>query len=177
MAIYQLSERTPQIDPSAYVFDTATLIGAVTLGARVSIWPYATLRADNEPIKIGDDSNVQECCVLHTDPGIPLTIGRSVTVGHQAMLHGCTIGDGCLIGIQAVILNNAVIGKNCLIGAGALITEGKQIPDNSVVIGSPAKVIRQLGAADVERMQADSHSYVQRAIAYRRELKRIDRAS
>ena len=101
MAIYQLGERVPQIDPSAYVFDTATLIGTVILGARVSIWPYATLRGDNEPIEIGDDSNVQECSVLHADPGFPLTIGRRVTVGHQVMLHGCTIGDGSLIGIQA----------------------------------------------------------------------------
>ncbi len=144
MAIYQLGERVPQIDPSAYVFDTATLIGTVILGARVSIWPYATLRGDNEPIEIGDDSNVQECSVLHADPGFPLTIGRRVTVGHQVMLHGCTIGDGSLIGIQVVVLNGAVIGRNCLIGAGALITEGKQIPDGSLVIGSPAKVVRQL---------------------------------
>lgn len=173
MPIYQLGERVPQIDPSAYVFDTATVIGTVILGARVSIWPYATLRGDNEPIEIGDDSNVQECSVLHTDPGIPLTIGRGVTVGHQAMLHGCTIGDGSLIGIQAVILNNAVIGRNCLIGAGALITEGKQIPDGSLVIGSPAKVVRQLGPADFERMKSNNDSYVQRAIAYRGDLKRI----
>jgi carbonic anhydrase/acetyltransferase-like protein (isoleucine patch superfamily) len=173
MAVYQLGERVPQIDASAYIFESATLIGTVILGARVSIWPYAILRADNEPIRIGDDSNVQECSVLHADPGFPLTIGRGVTVGHQAMLHGCTIGDGSLIGIQAVVLNGAMIGKNCLIGAGALVTEGKQIPDNSVVIGSPAKVVRQLAAPDIERMQADNDSYVQRSIAYRRELKRI----
>lgn len=173
MPIYQLGERIPQIDPSAYVFDTATVIGTVILGARVSIWPYTTLRGDNEPIEIGADSNVQECCVLHTDPGVPLTVGRSVTVGHQVMLHGCTIGDGCLIGIQAVILNNAVIGRNCLIGAGALITEGKQIPDGSLVIGSPAKVVRQLGPADIESMKSIADGYVQRAIAYRRELKRL----
>ena len=173
MAIYQLAERVPQIDPSAYVFDTAAIIGTVILGPRVSIWPYATLRGDNEPIEIGADSNVQECCVLHTDPGMPLTIGRRVTVGHQVMLHGCTIGDGSLIGIQAVILNGAVIGRNCLIGAGALITEGKQIPDGSLVIGSPAKVVRQLSAADIERMQSDSDSYVKRTIAYRRDLKRL----
>lgn len=173
MAIYELGDRAPQIDPSAYVFDTATLIGTVILGARVSIWPYVSLRGDNEPITIGADSNVQEACVLHTDPGVPLTLGRGVTVGHQAMLHGCTVGDGSLIGIQAVILNNAVIGKNCLIGAGALITEGKQIPDNSLVIGAPAKVVRQLAAADIELMQSISENYVQRAIAYRRDLKRI----
>ncbi|HVE90520.1 MAG TPA: gamma carbonic anhydrase family protein [Burkholderiaceae bacterium] len=173
MTIYQLGERVPQIDPSAYVFDTATLIGAVILGARVSIWPYATLRGDNEPIKIGDESNVQECSVLHADPGFPLTIGRRVTVGHQVMLHGCTIGDGSLIGIQAVVLNGAVIGRNCLIGAGALITEGKQIPDGSLVVGSPAKVLRQLEPDHIERIRRDAESYVQRAVAYRRDLKRI----
>ncbi|MEP6609474.1 MAG: gamma carbonic anhydrase family protein [Burkholderiaceae bacterium] len=173
MAIYQLGARIPRIDPSAYVFDTATLIGTVILGARVSIWPYATLRGDNEPIEVGDDSNVQESCVLHTDPGVPLTIGRNVTIGHQVMLHGCTIGDGSLIGIQAVILNGAVIGRNCLIGAGALITEGKQIPDGSLVIGSPAKVVRLLEAADIERMHGNTDGYVQRAMAYRRDLRRI----
>jgi carbonic anhydrase/acetyltransferase-like protein (isoleucine patch superfamily) len=173
MSIYQLGDRVPQIDPSAYVFDTATLIGTVILGARVSIWPYATLRGDNEPIEIGDDSNVQECSVLHADPGFPLTIGRRVTVGHQVMLHGCTVGDGSLIGIQVVVLNGAVIGRNCLIGAGALITEGKQIPDGSLVIGSPAKVVRQLEPAHIERMKRDTDSYVLRAVAYRRDLKRI----
>ncbi|HVG04821.1 MAG TPA: gamma carbonic anhydrase family protein [Burkholderiaceae bacterium] len=173
MTIYQLGDRVPQIDPSAYVFDTATLIGTVILGARVSIWPYATLRGDNEPIKIGDESNVQECSVLHADPGFPLTIGRRVTVGHQVMLHGCTIGDGSLIGIQAIVLNSAVIGRNCLIGAGALVTEGKQIPDGSLVIGSPAKVIRQLEPDHIERIRRDAESYVQRAVAYRRDLKRI----
>ena len=173
MAIYQLGERVPQIDPSAYVFDTATLIGRVILGARVSIWPYATLRGDNEPIEIGDDSNVQESSVLHADPGFPLTIGRRVTVGHQVMLHGCTIGDGSLIGIQVVVLNGAVIGRDCLIGAGALITEGKQIPDGSLVIGSPAKVVRQLEPSHIERIKRDTDSYVQRAVAYRRDLKRI----
>jgi carbonic anhydrase/acetyltransferase-like protein (isoleucine patch superfamily) len=173
MAIYQLGDRVPQIDPSAYVFDTATLIGNVILGARVSIWPYATLRGDNEPIEIGDDSNVQESSVLHADPGFPLTIGRRVTVGHQVMLHGCTIGDGSLIGIQVIVLNGAVIGRNCLIGAGALITEGKQIPDGSLVVGSPAKVLRQLEPSHIERIKRDTDSYVQRAVAYRRDLKRI----
>jgi carbonic anhydrase/acetyltransferase-like protein (isoleucine patch superfamily) len=173
MGIYQLGDRVPQIDPSAYVFDTATLIGTVVLGARVSIWPYATLRGDNEPIEIGDDSNVQECSVLHADPGFPLTIGRRVTVGHQVMLHGCTIGDGSLIGIQVVVLNGAVIGRNCLIGAGALITEGKQIPDGSLVVGAPAKVLRQLEPEHIERIKRDTDSYVRRAVSYRRDLKRI----
>ncbi len=173
MAIYHLGERIPRIDPTAYVFDTATVIGSVILGARVSIWPYATLRGDNEPIEIGADSNVQESSVLHTDPGVPLTVGHQVTIGHQVMLHGCTIGDGSLIGIQAVVLNGAVIGRNCLVGAGALITEGKQIPDGSLVIGSPAKVVRALAPADIEQMHLNTQGYVQRAITYRHELKRI----
>ena len=173
MAIYELGERVPQIDPSAYVFDNATVIGHVILGARVSIWPYVTLRGDNEPIQIGDDSNVQESCVLHADPGFPLTIGRRVTVGHQVMLHGCTIGDGSLIGIQSIILNGAVIGRNCLMGGGALISEGKQIPDGSLVVGAPAKVVRQLEPAHIERIKRDTDSYVRRATAYRRDLKRM----
>ncbi len=172
MPIYHLAGRVPQIDPSAYVFDTATVIGTVILGAGVSIWPYVTLRGDNELIEIGADSNVQECSVLHTDPGFPLTIGRSVVVGHQVMLHGCTIGDGSLIGIQAVILNGAVIGRNCLIGAGALITEGKRIPDGSLVIGAPAKIVRQLDPSAIANIKGVADNYVQRAIAYRRDLKR-----
>jgi len=171
VTIYQLADRIPQIDPSAFVFDNATVIGRVVLGRGVSIWPYATLRGDNEPIVIGDGSNVQEGCVLHTDPGCPLTIGRNVTLGHQAMVHGCTIGDGSLIGIQAVILNNAVIGRNCLIGAGALITEGKVIPDNSLVLGRPAKIVRELTAEEIERNHANNAGYVERGAAYRAQLK------
>ena len=173
MAIYQLADRIPQIDPSAFVHENATVIGHVILGRGVSIWPDATVRGDNEPIVVGDGSNLQECCVLHTDPGCPLTIGRNVTVGHQAMLHGCTIGEGSLIGIQAVILNNAVIGRNCLVGAGALVTEGKVIPDNSLVLGRPAKVVRELTADDIARNHANTANYVQRGAAYRTQLKRI----
>ena len=173
MAVYQLADRIPQIDPSAFVYENATVIGDVILGRGVNIWPYATLRGDNEPVVVGDGSNVQECCVLHTDPGCPLTIGRNVTLGHQAMLHGCTIGDGSLIGIQAVILNNAVIGKNCLIGAGALVTEGKVIPDNSLVLGRPAKVVRELTAEDIARNHANTANYVKRGAAYKTQLKRI----
>jgi carbonic anhydrase/acetyltransferase-like protein (isoleucine patch superfamily) len=131
------------------------------------------LRGDNEPIIVGDGSNVQECCVLHTDPGSPLTIGRNVTIGHQVMLHGCTIGDGSLIGIQAVILNNVVIGRNCLIGAGALVTEGKVIPDNSLVLGSPGKVVRELTPEDIARNLSNNAGYVRRGAAYKQHLKRI----
>jgi carbonic anhydrase/acetyltransferase-like protein (isoleucine patch superfamily) len=173
MALYQLDDRVPQIDPSAFVFENATIIGSVTLGAGVSVWPYVTIRGDNEPIAVHDGSNLQECCVLHTDPGCPLVIGRNVTVGHQAMLHGCTIGDGSLIGIQAVVLNRAVIGRNCLIGAGALVTEGKVIPDNSLVMGSPAKVIRELTPEEVARLALNTETYVQRGAAYRTSLKKI----
>jgi carbonic anhydrase/acetyltransferase-like protein (isoleucine patch superfamily) len=173
MAIYRLADRVPQIDPSAFVFESATVIGLVVLGREVNIWPFATLRGDNEPVVVGDGSNVQECCVLHTDPGVPLTVGRNVTVGHQAMLHGCTIGDGSLIGIQAVILNNAVIGRNCLIGAGALVTEGKVIPDNSLVLGSPGKVIRELTAEDIARNHANTAGYAVRGAHYKAHLTRI----
>ncbi len=173
MAIYQLGARVPQIDASAYVFDEAVLIGAVEIGPNASIWAYATLRGDNEPIVVGAGSNVQESCVLHTDMGHPLVIEENVTIGHQAMLHGCTIGAGSLIGIQAVVLNGARIGRNCLIGAGALIPEGREIPDNSLVVGTPGKVIRQLTDEDIARMATNCAGYAQRAAAYKHELKRI----
>jgi carbonic anhydrase/acetyltransferase-like protein (isoleucine patch superfamily) len=173
LALYQLADRVPQIDPTAFVFETATVIGLVVLGREVSVWPYAALRGDNEPVVIGDGSNIQEGCVLHTDPGCPLTVGRHVTVGHQAMLHGCTIGDGSLVGIQAVILNNAVIGRNCLIGAGALVTEGKVIPDNSLVLGHPGKVVRELTAEEIARNRANTTGYAERGAFYRTQLKRI----
>lgn len=173
MAIYRLGERVPEIHESAYVFDTATVIGLVRIEAGANLWPYATVRGDNELIVIGEDSNVQEGGVLHTDPGFPLTIGPRVTVGHQAMLHGCTIGEGSLIGIQAVVLNGARIGRNCLIGAGALVTEGKEIPDNSLVVGSPGKVLRTLDEAAIARIHANTAGYARRAREYRQSLARI----
>jgi carbonic anhydrase/acetyltransferase-like protein (isoleucine patch superfamily) len=173
MAIYQLDDRIPRIDPTSFIHEYAAVIGLVTLGAGATVWPGATIRGDNEPILIGDNTSVQEGAVLHTDPGCPLTIGRNVTIGHQAMLHGCTIGDGSLIGIQAIVLNRAVIGRNCLLGAGALVTEGKVIPDNSLVLGSPAKVVRELTPEDVQRLQASAASYVRRARQYPLGLKRI----
>jgi len=172
MAIYQLGDRIPTIDPTAFVFENATVIGSVTLGAGVNVWPYVTIRGDNEPIVVHAGSNLQECCVLHTDPGCPLVIHANVTVGHQAMLHGCTIGEGSLIGIQAVVLNRAVIGRNCLIGASALVTEGKVIPDNSLVLGSPAKVVRELEPDEVERNLRNTAGYVERGARYRTQLKR-----
>lgn len=173
MAIYQLGDDVPEIDPSAYISESATITGKVTIGTDASIWPNATIRGDNERITIGTRSNVQEGCVLHTDPGYPLTIAEDVTIGHQAMLHGCTIASGALIGIQAVILNNAKIGKNCLVGAGALITEGKEFPDNSLIIGSPAKAVRTLTDEDIARMHANTANYVERGKRFKTSLKKV----
>jgi len=173
MAIYQLGGHAPEIDPSAYVADTATLVGRVTLEANASVWFGATLRGDNEPITIGENSNVQEGAVMHTDPGYPLEIGKNVTIGHQAMLHGCTVGDGSLIGIQAVVLNGARIGKGCLVGAGALVTEGKEFPDHSLILGSPAKVVRTLTQEDLLRLEGTAAGYVARGQLFKTQLKKI----
>ena len=173
MAIYQFEDRIPDVDSSAFVADSASVIGSVKLGMGSSVWYGAVIRGDNEPISVGQNSNVQEGSTLHTDPGFPCTIGSNVTIGHQAMLHGCTVGDGSLIGIQAVVLNGAVIGKQCLIGAGALITEGKQIPDRSLVLGSPGKVVRQLTDEDLARMQRNAEVYVRKAQAFKKSLKKI----
>jgi carbonic anhydrase/acetyltransferase-like protein (isoleucine patch superfamily) len=173
MAIYQLGEYTPDISPSAYVTDTANVIGKARIESNASIWFDVTIRGDNELITIGENSNVQEGCILHTDPGYPLTIGRNVTIGHQAMLHGCTIGEGSLVGIQAVILNGARIGRNCLVGAGALVTENKEFPDNSLIIGSPAKAVRQLTEEDVARMHGNTANYVKRGQHFKQNLKKI----
>ena len=173
MPIYQLNDRVPVIPASCYIAEGVTIIGSVVLGERVSIWPGAVLRGDNEPIVIGDDSNVQELSVLHTDPGAPLTIGRNVTVGHQVMLHGCTIGDGSLIGIQSVVLNRSVIGKDCLVGAGSIVTEGKTFPDRSMILGSPAKVVRELSEENASRLALSAKSYVKRGQDFKANLKRI----
>jgi len=174
MAIYQFGEHTPEIDPSAYVTESANVVGKIRLEANTSIWFGVTLRGDNEPITIGEGSNVQENSVLHADPGFPLTIGKQVTVGHQAMLHGCTIGDGSLVGIQAVILNGAKIGRNCLVGAGALVTEGKEFPDNSLILGTPAKVARTLSPEEAARLEEIAAGYVKRSAQFKQSLKRID---
>ncbi|MGB2130348.1 MAG: gamma carbonic anhydrase family protein [Marinobacterium sp.] len=174
MAIYEYDGQRPEIDPTAYVHEQATLIGQVRLGAGASVWPQAVLRADNEPIHIHAKSNVQDGAVLHTDPGFPLQVGEGVTIGHQAMLHGCTVGDNSLIGIQAVVLNGARIGKNCLVGAGALVTEGKEFPDNSLILGSPAKVVRALSEEAITALRANTQSYVGKAEQYPTKLKRVD---
>lgn len=173
MAIYRLDHDAPQISPSAFVAAEATLIGRVILGERASVWPGAVIRADNEPIVVGPGSNVQEGAVLHADPGFPLTLGANVTIGHQAMVHGCTIGEGSLIGIQAVILNGAVIGRHCLVGAGAIVTEGKQFPDRVLLLGSPAKVVRELSDEDVARLTGAAEGYASRGGFYRTGLTRI----
>lgn len=173
MAIYQLADISPEIDSSAYITDSAKIIGKVKIDANASIWFDVTIRGDNELIHVGENSNIQEACILHTDMGFPLTIGKNVTVGHQAMLHGCSIGEGSLIGIQAVILNGAKIGKNCLVGAGALVTEGKEFPDNSLIVGTPAKVLRVLTDEAILKMQKNTQHYVQRGQEYKTQLKRI----
>lgn len=173
MTVYKLDQLEPQIHESAYLSPGAHVIGQVTLDALASVWFGTTIRADNAPIRIGKRSNIQENSVLHVDPDMPLTVGDDVTVGHQAMLHGCTIGDGSLIGIQAVVLNGARIGKGCLVGAGALVTEGKEFPDGVLIIGSPAKVARELTDKDIERLRKSAESYAQRASQYREHLRAI----
>ncbi|MDN5843049.1 MAG: gamma carbonic anhydrase family protein [Alcaligenaceae bacterium] len=173
MTCYALAELVPQIDPTAYITDEATVIGQAILEAGVSLWPGAVLRADNAPIHIGEGSNVQEGAVLHVDPDTPLTVGKYVTIGHQAMLHGCTIGDGSLIGIQAVVLNRAVIGRHCLVGAGALVTEGKTFPDRSLILGAPARVVRTLSDEDVAALEASAQNYRERGETYRKNLRRL----
>ncbi|HTR83866.1 MAG TPA: gamma carbonic anhydrase family protein [Reyranella sp.] len=173
MAIYQLGDKKPVIPASCYIADTAVIIGDVTLGERVSIMFGAVLRGDNEPIVIGDDSNVQENSVLHTDPGCPIAIGKGVTIGHMVMLHGCTIGDGALIGVAAVVLNKSVIGKQSLVGAGAVVTEGKSFPDRAVIFGSPAKAAREVSEDNVTRLRLSAESYVRRGGMYKEKLKRI----
>lgn len=173
MPIHRLGERAPRLAPDAWVAPGAQLVGEVVLGAGASVWFNAVLRADNEPIEVGEGSNVQEGAVLHGDPGFPVRIGAGVTVGHQAMLHGCTIGDGTLVGIQAIVLNGARIGRDCLIGAGALIPEGREIPDRSVVLGAPGKVVRELSEADAAMLRANAQAYVLRARAYRERLETL----
>ena len=173
MTIYQLGEHTPDIAASAFIADTASVIGKVSVHDNASVWFGVTIRGDNERITIGENSNVQESTIMHTDMGYPLTVGRNVTIGHQAMLHGCTIGDGALIGIQAVVLNGAVIGKGCLVGAGALVTEGKQFPDYSLIIGAPAKAVRTLTAEEIERLQGNADNYVQRGQMFKTQLNKI----
>lgn len=171
MGIYVIGDRKPTIADDCWVAPNAVLVGEVNLLAGASVWFGAVVRADNEPIIIGTGSNVQDNAVLHVDPGCPLTIGKRVTIGHQVMLHGCTIGDGSLIGIQAVVLNRARIGRRCLVGAGALVTEGKTFPDGMLIIGSPAKVARELTAEEIAGLDAPAESYRQRSLQFAKELR------
>ena len=173
MALYRLDEHTPRLAEGAWVADSAQVIGNVELAEDASVWFGAILRGDTEPLRIGKSSNVQDGSVIHADIGYPVTLGENVTVGHQVVLHGCTVGDGSLIGIQAVVLNGAKIGKNCLVGAGALVTEGKEFPDGSMIIGAPAKVVRQLTPEQIEGLRRSAAHYVENARRFRAGLSKI----
>lgn len=175
MPVFALNDFRPELpsDESCWIAPGAMVIGQVRLSEGVSIWFNAVLRGDNEPISVGQDSNIQDGSVLHVDPGFPLEIGKRVTVGHMAMLHGCTIGDETLVGMGAMVMNGAVVGKNCLIGANAMVTEGKVIPDNSVVMGMPAKVVRTVQPTDVPKLTAGADAYARRREEYRKGLSEI----
>lgn len=175
MAIYRLGDDTPRIAPTAWVAESAQVIGRVALGEGASVWYGAVLRGDNEWVTLGARTNVQEGSVLHTDMGFPLTLGDDVTVGHQATLHGCTVGDGSLIGIQAVVLNGAKIGRGCLVGAGAVVTEGKAFPDGVLILGAPAKAVREISPEQLARLKMSAAHYVINAERHRSQLQRIDR--
>jgi carbonic anhydrase/acetyltransferase-like protein (isoleucine patch superfamily) len=174
MTTYRLNEHAPQIASDAWIAPGARVVGRACLEPASSVWFGAVIRADNETIHIGSGSNIQEGAVLHVDPGYPLKVGREVTVGHQAMLHGCTIGDRSLVGIQAVVLNGAVIGRECLVAAGALVTEGKVFPDRSLILGAPAKAVRQLSDEEVAALHHSAADYVVRATRYRHGLEGLD---
>lgn len=172
MALYELDGVSPELANSAWVADSAQVIGRVALAQDVSIWFGTVVRGDTEIIRIGRGSNIQDACVLHADTGKPLTVGEDVTVGHQVMLHGCTIGDGSLIGIGAVVLNGARIGKNCIVGAGSLVTEGKEFADGSMIMGSPAKVVRELSPEQKQGLVNSAQMYVLNARRFKVGLKR-----
>ncbi len=174
MAIFEFEGVRPRIDPTAWVADTARVVGDVALGPRASVWFGCALRGDIEPITVGADANVQDNAVLHTDDGCPLVIGSHVTVGHGAILHGCTIGDESLVGMGAIVLNGARIGRHCLVGAGALVTEGKEFPDGSLIVGSPAKAVRTVSPEQIAGILANARRYVENAARYRRGLVAIE---
>ncbi len=165
--IYTLPQRAPEIHPRSYIAPSADLIGSVVIGEQASVWFNAVLRGDNDSIRIGARSNIQDGCVLHVDPGWPLHIGDEVTVGHNAMLHGCTIGDGCLVGIGSRVLNGAVVGARCIIGANTLITERKTFAEHSLILGSPGKVVRQLTDREIEGLHEYADHYVEKISLYR----------
>jgi len=180
MPIYQLDQDrpdlagSPEVNDQCWVAPDAILVGKVRLGSDANVWFGAVLRGDNEWIEIGDGSNVQESCTLHTDIGFPLTVGKHCTIGHNAILHGCTIGDNSLVGMGAIVLNGAVIGENCLIGAGALVPEGREIPDNSLVVGAPGKVVRELDENSAKQLHMSALHYAQNAKRFRDGMVRTD---
>ena len=173
MTLYALADKRPQLGNAVWVAENASVIGDVRLGDNASVWFGAVLRGDNDPIVVGANSNIQDGSVVHTDEGVACVIGDKVTVGHLVMLHGCTVGDGSLIGIKSVILNRAVIGKHCIIGANTLISEGKVIPDRSLVVGSPGKIVRQLTDQEVQFLEDSAHHYVENARRFANNLERI----
>ena len=173
MAIYELDGKAPLLRQGAWVADSAQVIGDVELGENASVWFGSVIRGDCEAIAIGANTNIQDMSVLHADPGKPLVIGANVTIGHQAMLHVCTIGDNSLIGIQAVVLNGARIGRNCIVGAGAVVTENKEFPDNSLIVGAPAKAIRTVDEAAIQGLARNADHYVENALRFARGLKKI----
>jgi len=173
MALYSIDHHQPAVHPTAWVADSAQVIGRVVLNADASVWFGAVLRGDSDVLTIGRGTNIQDGSVLHADAGVPLTLGEGVTVGHQVMLHGCTVGDGSLIGIQAVVLNGAKIGRHCLVGAGALVTAGKEFPDGSMIIGSPAKLLRPLTDDEIAGLKRSAEHYVENARRYRAGLRKI----
>ena len=174
MALYRIGDDAPRVAPDAWVAESATVVGRVELAAGANVWYGTVLRGDNEWITVGERTNIQDGSVLHTDMGWPLTLGADVTVGHQAMLHGCTVGDNSLIGIQAVVMNGAKIGRNCIVGAGSLVTEGKEFPDNSLIVGSPAKAIRTLTDEQAAKLRMNAAHYVANAARHRDTVVRID---
>jgi carbonic anhydrase/acetyltransferase-like protein (isoleucine patch superfamily) len=173
MAIYELEQVSPTLAESAWVADSAQVMGRVDLAADSSIWFGVVIRGDTESISIGEGSNIQDGSVLHADIGQPLRVGKHVTVGHKVMLHGCTIGDESLIGIGAIVLNGAKIGKNCLVGAGSLVTEGKEFPDGSMIMGTPAKVVRSLSPEQIQALKLSAQHYIENAKRFKTELHKI----
>ena len=173
MAVYELDGVAPSVPDSAWIADSAQVMGDVVLGEDASVWFGTVVRGDTDKITIGAGTNIQDASVLHADRGVPLVIGANVTVGHQVMLHGCTIGDETLIGIGAVVLNNAKIGKNCLVGVGSLVTEGKEFPDGSMILGSPAKVVKQLSPEQIEGLRRSARHYVENAHRFKKGLRKI----
>jgi carbonic anhydrase/acetyltransferase-like protein (isoleucine patch superfamily) len=173
MPLYEIGGVAPQLAEGAWAAPSADLIGDVRLAARASVWFGAVIRADNTPILIGEESNIQDGAVGHSDPGVPLTIGARVTVGHQAILHGCTIADDCLVGMGARILNGAVLESECLVGAGALITEGKRFESGSLIVGSPARVVRQLSDQEKRALRMSAAHYAEKAQRYAEQLRGI----